>query len=137
MRIGLPGGGATVDRIVEQAQRAEADGFTSLWYASAVFGSLVDTVGASSSTVATLHLTGLPHDASVHPSGDVRVMPCLDGVGSGLSGLAERAASLHGTLEAGAKPDGGFRVRLAMPLGRRSGAPRIAIREGTARGEDS
>jgi F420-dependent oxidoreductase-like protein len=35
MRIGLSGTGATVDRIVGQAERAEADGFTSLWYASA------------------------------------------------------------------------------------------------------
>lgn len=38
MRIGLTGGGTTVDKIVAQAQRAEADGFTSLWYASAVAG---------------------------------------------------------------------------------------------------
>lgn len=38
MRIGLPGGGATVDKIIEQAQRAEDDGFSSLWYASAVGG---------------------------------------------------------------------------------------------------
>ena len=38
MRIGLTGGGATADRIVQQAIDAEADGFTSLWYASAVFG---------------------------------------------------------------------------------------------------
>lgn len=38
MRIGLTGGGATADRIVQQATDAEADGFTSLWYASAVFG---------------------------------------------------------------------------------------------------
>jgi F420-dependent oxidoreductase-like protein len=38
MRIGLTGGGTTADRIVQQAVEAEADGFTSLWYASAVFG---------------------------------------------------------------------------------------------------
>ena len=38
MRIGLPGGGATVDKLIEQAQRAEEDGFSSLWYASAVGG---------------------------------------------------------------------------------------------------
>ena len=35
MRIGLTGGAATADRIVSQAERAEADGFTSLWYPSA------------------------------------------------------------------------------------------------------
>ncbi len=38
MRIGLTGGGATVDKVVDQAKQAEADGFTSLWYASVVTG---------------------------------------------------------------------------------------------------
>jgi len=38
MRIGLTGGSSTVDKMVEQARRAEADGFTSLWYASVVGG---------------------------------------------------------------------------------------------------
>ena len=38
MRIGLTGGASTVEKMVEQAQRAEADGFTSLWYASVVGG---------------------------------------------------------------------------------------------------
>jgi F420-dependent oxidoreductase-like protein len=38
MRIGLTGGASTADKIVEQAQRAEADGFHSLWYASIVQG---------------------------------------------------------------------------------------------------
>ena len=36
--------------------------------------------------------------------------------GSGLRGIAERARRLHGTLEAGARPGGGFRVLLTMPL---------------------
>lgn len=38
MRIGLTGGGATVDNVIRQAKQAEADGFTSLWYASLVTG---------------------------------------------------------------------------------------------------
>jgi F420-dependent oxidoreductase-like protein len=38
MRIGLTGGGSSVDKVVKQAKRAEADGFTSLWYASLVTG---------------------------------------------------------------------------------------------------
>jgi F420-dependent oxidoreductase-like protein len=38
MRIGLSGGGTTIERTVEHAQQAEADGFTSLWYAGAVAG---------------------------------------------------------------------------------------------------
>ncbi|MDL4816321.1 TIGR03564 family F420-dependent LLM class oxidoreductase [Actinomadura opuntiae] len=38
MRIGLTGGASTPDAIVEQARQAEADGFSSLWYASLVTG---------------------------------------------------------------------------------------------------
>lgn len=38
MRIGLTGGASTIDGLVEQAVQAEADGFTSLWYASVVTG---------------------------------------------------------------------------------------------------
>ncbi len=38
MRIGLHGGASSVDKIVQRAERAEADGFTSLWYPSAVAG---------------------------------------------------------------------------------------------------
>lgn len=38
MRIGLTGGGASCDKVVAQANQAEADGFTSLWYASLVTG---------------------------------------------------------------------------------------------------
>lgn len=36
MRIGLTGGASTVDKIVQQAQEAEGQGFSSLWYASNV-----------------------------------------------------------------------------------------------------
>lgn len=36
--------------------------------------------------------------------------------GSGLTGLAERAKTVHGTLEAGSKRGGGFRLRLTVPL---------------------
>jgi F420-dependent oxidoreductase-like protein len=35
MRIGLTGSGTTADRMVGQAKRAEADGFTSLWFPGA------------------------------------------------------------------------------------------------------
>jgi F420-dependent oxidoreductase-like protein len=38
MRIGLTGGGSSVDKVVAQAHRAEEDGFCSLWYASVVTG---------------------------------------------------------------------------------------------------
>ena len=38
MRIGLSGGGSSVGSIVNQAQEAETQGFSSLWYASSVAG---------------------------------------------------------------------------------------------------
>lgn len=38
MRIGISGGAATADAMIDQAVRAEADGFASLWYASAIGG---------------------------------------------------------------------------------------------------
>ena len=38
MRIGLGGGAPTIERIIEQAAEAEAAGFATLWYPSAVLG---------------------------------------------------------------------------------------------------
>ncbi|MEV0470648.1 sensor histidine kinase [Streptomyces prunicolor] len=38
------------------------------------------------------------------------------GSGNGLAGMRERAVALGGTIEAGARPDGGFRVLAVLPL---------------------
>ncbi|WP_330177160.1 sensor histidine kinase [Streptomyces sp. NBC_01498] len=38
------------------------------------------------------------------------------GSGNGLAGMRERAAALGGAIEAGPRPDGGFRVRASLPL---------------------
>ncbi|MFJ6104194.1 sensor histidine kinase [Streptomyces sp. NPDC092359] len=38
------------------------------------------------------------------------------GSGNGLAGMRERAAALGGTVEAGARPDGGFRVHAVLPV---------------------
>ncbi|RSN77176.1 two-component sensor histidine kinase, partial [Streptomyces sp. WAC 05379] len=38
------------------------------------------------------------------------------GSGNGLAGMRERAAALGGTIEAGARDDGGFRVLAVLPL---------------------
>ncbi|HEV3014531.1 MAG TPA: ATP-binding protein, partial [Actinomycetota bacterium] len=39
------------------------------------------------------------------------------GSGQGILGMRERARALGGSLEAGPRPDGGFRVRATLPLG--------------------
>src|SRR3954464_15947773 len=54
MRIGLNGGGNSIERMIDQAKRAEAEGFTSLWYPSAVAGDPVTPmalIGRSTSSI--------------------------------------------------------------------------------------
>ena len=68
MRLGLPGGGATADRIVEQAVRAEADGFTSLWYASAVFGDPLVAMALAGRATSSIELgTAVLQTYTSHP----------------------------------------------------------------------
>jgi F420-dependent oxidoreductase-like protein len=56
MRIGLSGGGNTVERMIEQAVGAERDGFTSLWYAGAVSGDPLVAMAIAGRATATLEL---------------------------------------------------------------------------------
>ncbi|MBA2609529.1 MAG: TIGR03564 family F420-dependent LLM class oxidoreductase, partial [Actinobacteria bacterium] len=68
MRIGLTGGGATADRIVEQAVEAEADGFASLWYASAVFGDPLVAMALAGRATSTIELgTSVLQTYTCHP----------------------------------------------------------------------
>ena len=68
MRIGLPGGGSSADRIVQQAIDAEADGFTSLWFASAVFGDPLVPMALAGKATTTIELgTSVLQTYTCHP----------------------------------------------------------------------
>ncbi|ABW12645.1 luciferase family protein [Parafrankia sp. EAN1pec] len=68
MRIGLTGGGSTPDKIVEQARRAEADGFHSLWYASLVQGDPLVAMALAGRETSTIELgTAVLQTYPCHP----------------------------------------------------------------------
>ena len=68
MRIGLTGGGASAERIIDQAVRAEADGFTSLWYASAVFGDPLVAIALAGRATTSIELgTAVLQTYTCHP----------------------------------------------------------------------
>jgi F420-dependent oxidoreductase-like protein len=68
MRIGLPGLGSTTDRIIRQAEEAEADRFSSLWYASAVGGDPVTAMALAGRATTTIELgTAILQTYACHP----------------------------------------------------------------------
>src|SRR3546814_12869048 len=68
MRIGLSGGASSVDKMVEQAQRAEDDGFTSLWYASAIAGDPLAAMGLAGRSTSKIELgTAVLQTYAAHP----------------------------------------------------------------------
>jgi F420-dependent oxidoreductase-like protein len=68
MRIGLTGGGASVDRIVAQARQAEADGFNTLWYASEVCGDPLVAMAMAGSQTSAIELgTAVLQTYPCHP----------------------------------------------------------------------
>ncbi|WP_297742399.1 sensor histidine kinase [uncultured Tessaracoccus sp.] len=69
---------------------------------------------------ATVHvrLRGLPDAVELEVADDGRgTAISLPGTGTGLTGMRERIAAVGGTLEAGPKPRGGFRIRATIPAG--------------------
>jgi F420-dependent oxidoreductase-like protein len=68
VRIGLTGGGSSVDSIVRQAQQAEADGFSALWYASAVAGDPLVAMALAGGATASIELgTAVLQTYPCHP----------------------------------------------------------------------
>ena len=68
MRIGLTGSGRTVNQVLDQAQRAECDGFTSLWYASVVTGDPMVALATAGRATAKIELgTAVLQTYSCHP----------------------------------------------------------------------
>jgi F420-dependent oxidoreductase-like protein len=68
MRIGLPGFGTTVDQIVKQAERAEAEGFKALWYPSAVLGDPLVPMAIAGRATTTIELgTSVLQTYTCHP----------------------------------------------------------------------
>jgi F420-dependent oxidoreductase-like protein len=68
MRIGLTGGGSSADAIVRQAQRAEADGFCSLWYAGGVAGDPLVAMALAGRATAAIELgTAVLQTYPCHP----------------------------------------------------------------------
>ena len=69
MRIGLTGGGNSADRIIEQAQQAEADGFSHLWYPSAVLGDPLAAMAAAGRATQSIELgTAVLQTYACHPT---------------------------------------------------------------------
>jgi F420-dependent oxidoreductase-like protein len=69
MKIGLNGGAGTVDRMVEQAVQTEEEGFSSLWYPSAVAGDPLVAMALAGRATTTLELgTAVLQTYTSHPA---------------------------------------------------------------------
>ena len=68
MRIGLNGGAGSIDRMIEQAQTAEAEGFATLWYPSAIAGDPVTPMAVAGRATSSIELgTAVLQSYTSHP----------------------------------------------------------------------
>ncbi len=68
MRIGLTGGGRDADAVIRQAQQAEADGFSSLWYPGAVLGDPLVAIALAGRATSTIEFgTAVVQSYTCHP----------------------------------------------------------------------
>lgn len=104
----------------EQGRRPSVPGPVSLALYRAVQESVTNVLRhAGAGTEARLALTWRPREVTWEAvnrpgAGETQV----GGAGLGLTGMAERAASLGGTVVHGRTDDGGFRVQMTLPLSR-------------------
>jgi F420-dependent oxidoreductase-like protein len=69
MRIGLGAGAPTIVRIVEQAEQAEAAGFTTLWFPSAVLGDPLAAIAVAGRATSSIELgTAVLVTYAAHPA---------------------------------------------------------------------
>lgn len=68
MRIGLTGLGSTVDKLIRQAEQAEEDGFTSVWYPGATAGDPLIVMAVAGRATSTIELgTAVVQTYPCHP----------------------------------------------------------------------
>ena len=68
MRIGLTGGGRDTDAVIRQAQQAEADGFSSLWFPGAVLGDPLVAIALAGRATSTIEFgTSVVQSYTCHP----------------------------------------------------------------------
>lgn len=78
---------------------------------------LTNVVRHAAASRVSVALAYEPDGVALTIDDDGRGAASANGDGHGLSGMRERAALLGGSVEAGPRPGGGFRVRARLPLG--------------------
>ncbi|MER0478512.1 sensor histidine kinase [Streptomyces sp. Edi2] len=112
------GAGLAVEVSTEGAPATLAPG-TDLAAFRIVQEALTNIVRHSGSRTARVLLVHTPGALEIRVDDDGPATATADGPaggGNGLVGMRERAAALGGSVEAGPRPDGGFRVRARIPL---------------------
>ncbi len=68
MRIGLTGGGRDTEAVIRQAEQAEADGFSTLWFPGAVLGDPLVAMALAGRATSTIELgTSVVQSYTCHP----------------------------------------------------------------------
>ena len=95
MRIGLTGAAATLDKMIDLAKMAEADGFSSLWYASAIGGDPLVVMALAGRATTSIELgTAVLQTYTCHPVLQARRAASVVG-GMGRSGFTLGVGPSH------------------------------------------